>query len=305
MRQWGAVRSRARRRRSISRTPRAESTVVKIIQFNADGARSEAGDLAAAKGLESSNGVFRVAWSGISPGDQLYANTSMPLFSNFPVNPMFATAKNLFSAQGAYGSTASQGPTSTLFAQKQGVTSVALLSHNSQTGIAAAAAIGVKANSLGLKTVYTNNAIPLSSFDATSVAIAIKDSKADGVFLELARSRRDLDREGVANAGLHAEVHPHSVGVRPGCTDREHRRRLLKLVLRALPRSDQHVAAVVAGLPECTRQVRPGSHVAQYAVAGYANATLFMHGLQLAGNCPTQEAWSRPCGRSRVTTRLG
>ena len=152
-------------------------------------------------------------------------------------------------------------PGAVVFAKSLGSQTVAMLRRTtSQLSIAASQGVVTKAESIGMKTVYTNFAIPFASFDATSVAIAMKPAHPDAIFLELALPAGRLDLQGTAAAGLHAEVHPHSDGLQPRRLDRRDPRGTTGA--RSTPRTSVISARCEAGagLPQRAGEVLPEHH---------------------------------------------
>ena len=163
----------------------------KIVAVNADTQSSPGNGLQAAEGLVESNGVVSlIIGSQIIPTVFPYAErTNIPLFEPLVGVPAFATAKNLISASGAFDP-ATQGTLSTTilihYFQQQGVKTLALFSHNTPAGLAALGPVVTAAEKAGIQVVYKNTAIPFSAFDATSIALRMKQLKPDATYLAIA-----------------------------------------------------------------------------------------------------------------------
>ena len=115
----------------------------KIVEVDADGASTEAGELAAAQGLIQSNNVFALV-SGVNSAlaTQYEVTNNIPTFNLFAVNPSYATAPNLFSTLGAFEATIGQGPGAVVFAKSLGAQTVAVTAHNSQLSISSSQSVG-------------------------------------------------------------------------------------------------------------------------------------------------------------------
>ena len=262
----------------------------KIEEVDADGASTENTELSAAKGLIESNSVFAIVNGSASALTMTYESTlATPIFSNFPTGPLYATAKNLFSIEGSYTTTVSQAAGAVLFAKSLGAQSVAVLSHNSQTGIGVSQSVVAKAVASGMKSAYTNFAIPLTSFDATSVAIAIKAANAEAVFMELALPAavsivKALQTQGYTPKFIHIPTGYAASGLTAGIVGTYGTSYFVPYIgdIGSLPQPAQDFRNALA-------KYAPNATTEQYTVGGYTAATLAMHAIQLAGNCPTQE----------------
>ncbi|GAA4475031.1 ABC transporter substrate-binding protein [Rhodococcus olei] len=100
----------------------------------------------------------------------------------YPSQPAYTTDRNVFGVYGVppihYASTAFA-----LGLQNRGVTKLAVFSHNTPGGVALAKSVAAAADKAGVKVVLQQNDVPESSFDATSVAVRMKEVGADGAFL--------------------------------------------------------------------------------------------------------------------------
>ena len=162
----------------------------KIDELNADGGSDPSKEFAAGKGLVESEGAFALLnASSISAPlwDYLAQNSNIPAFNNIAYAPQFASAKNLFSASGAWGPNGggSTGPAIAKFLKGLSVTSLAMLGSNFQSVISLGNSISSSAKTLGINTAYRYYAVPLGGFDATSVALQLKQHHPDAVLLEM------------------------------------------------------------------------------------------------------------------------
>ena len=260
----------------------------KIVDVVADNASNPAGSAALARGLVESNGVFAIV-NGSSASATMWpyiVQADIPEFDALPEAPAFGTAPNLFTATGAF---VPKQPTSTAwgkFLKDMGVTSIALFSSTSTSGRLGAASDAAEFASLGMKVVYENNAVPFSAFDATSIALRLKQLKPDAVMLPLG--------EPEANSIIHSD---NEQGFTP------------KVTLQVTAYDPITFTAGVAGtyvstnwapylgpiaqLPPAGQAFRnamakyaPTTRLGDYAAEGWATGSLFLHALAIGGAVP-------------------
>ncbi|MGW0593750.1 ABC transporter substrate-binding protein [Streptosporangium sp. NPDC002607] len=224
--------------------------------------------------------------------DTMYAylkQNNVPV-TGFPGQPPFANDRNAF---GAYGSFA-MGLAQTATAQTvkdRGVTKMAVFAHNSPGAINSADAFVFASKQVGLPVVMKQYDIPLGSFDATAIAVRLKELGVDGVYLpmltqsnvsimqavkqqgiELKAGYVTYDPSAIAQAGkaLEGALGTPS-GTIPLELDQEPVRKYRELMAKYAPKVD------------------PAGNL--FTAVGWISADLFLHGLDLAGASPTRQAF--------------
>ena len=86
----------------------------------------------------------------------------------------------MFSTIGSFGPNATT-PAIMQFLQQNAVKTMSILTHNASVTIAISAAYTAAGDKVGIKTVYANHTVPFTSFDATSMALAVKQANPDAV----------------------------------------------------------------------------------------------------------------------------
>ena len=261
-----------------------------IVEADADAQSDPGKALAAAQGLVQSNGVFAlIDGNSISPPTYAYAAQSgVPFFANLGGGPQFATAKNLFSAGGAWTAGSGTGLTNATFLQEHSVKTVATFAHPSVASIDAAHAWNASAEKVGIKVLYENEAIPYQSFDATSIALRVKQLKPDAMVFALSLPASISIIRALAQQGYTVKVSLMSTAYDPTVTSAGVAGSYA--VTGFVP-----YLGTISTLPEPAQAFRsamatysPQTGLTAYAIGGWAAASLFLDALQLAGKCPTR-----------------
>ena len=265
----------------------------KVVEADADTQSNPGSGLAAAEGLVQSNGV-----SSILIGSQIIPTVfpymeriGVPLFDPLAGVPAFATSQNLISAAGAFDP-ATKGTLTTpiivRYLQQSGVKTLALFSHNTPSGLANLGPIAADAKKVGISVVYENTAIPFSAFDATSIALRVKQLKPDAAYLGIAL--------------------PPSISIVHSLQEQGY---VPKVTLLATGYSSQTLSAGIAGASTTSQYVpflgpisqltkpaqdfrnamatyEPTATLTTTAAFGWVTADLFLHAVELAGKCPTE-----------------
>ncbi|MFA7324179.1 MAG: ABC transporter substrate-binding protein [Candidatus Nanopelagicales bacterium] len=216
-------------------------------------------------------------------------NNSIPVvgLTNLPAQ---TTDRNAFGATGAF-TTAYTNLTSAQKLKDAGATKVIVINHNSPGANSAGAAFLAQAPIVGLTNVPRIADAPIGAYDATSTALKVKNSGADGADLILlvdgsvsvlsAFKQQGLTPKGVLVAGL---SDPATVSKAPAALE------------GAIGSTYGTVAPGVAGKPGLRTFVN-GMKAAGFnpygssAPIGYVSADTFIKGVQLAGKCPTRTAF--------------
>ncbi|MDO8732561.1 MAG: ABC transporter substrate-binding protein [Actinomycetota bacterium] len=199
------------------------------------------------------------------------------------IQPAYSVDPNVFGVFGVYNS--GFASTSTPLRMKEaGSTSVAIVGHNSPGATASAKGMEVAVPEVGMKVGTTILDMPFGAFDATSMALKIKNSGADGVdSISLVDSAisllQALDQQGVPmKAKMMSLIVPPDVVAKTG--------NVLEGVLAAtsgtkpLTLDDPAVTAYVDAMNAAGLNTETS-----FASVGYVAADLFIRGLQEAGPC--------------------
>ncbi|MDO8732686.1 MAG: ABC transporter substrate-binding protein [Actinomycetota bacterium] len=220
-------------------------------------------------------------------------DSAMPTFkaNNVPVTGFnalaMATDRNAFSATGVpstqYVNTATMEKLKSL-----GVTSAAIVSHNSPSAANSAKLQNIAAGAAGVKQGLLILDETQGTHDATSTALRIKNSGADGAYLTMftdgvvsivqALKQQGVNLKGINGAGI---ADPAVIAKSGG----------------ALEGVNAQLAVVPIGVPghPAVRTYANGMKAAganpyaSIAPVGFAGADLMIKGLKLAGPCPTRE----------------
>jgi ABC-type branched-subunit amino acid transport system substrate-binding protein len=262
-----------------------------IVESVANNASNPGGAVQVAEGLVQSNGVFAIVNGSTSTATMFpyLTQANIPEFDASASFPSFATAPNLFSVSGAYVTTSANGALIGKFLQQNGVRTMAIFDSGTPTGIAGAHAMVTGAKNDGISVVYENDAITQSAFDATSIALRLKQLNPDAVVLPMAEPPSNSIILADIQQGFNPKVTVQSAAYAPstltaGISGTWTQTNFTPYLgdISQLSQSAQAFRNVMAKYsPQLT-------NLGFYAVSGYATAELFLHALQLAGNCPTQ-----------------
>jgi ABC-type branched-subunit amino acid transport system substrate-binding protein len=212
----------------------------------------------------------------------LLSQQNVPV-TGLAIQPAYSVDPNVFGVFGAYNS--GFASTSTPLRMKEaGSTSVAIVGHNSPGATASAKGMEVAVPAVGMKVGTTILDMPFGAFDATSMALKIKNSGADGVdSISLVDSAisllQALDQQGVSmKAKMMSLIVPPDVVAKTGG--------VLEGALAAtsgtkpLTLDDPSVTAYVDAMKAAGLNTETS-----FASVGYVAADLFIRGLQEAGPC--------------------
>ena len=264
-----------------------------IAWSDADTASDPGKALAAGQGLVQSNGAFAIL-NGTSLSAPLFpylVQNNIPTFDVLTDSPLMSSAKNLFTTEGAWDPATGGTLTAPLFAkflQSQGVTTMAIFDSGSQSGLAGTKADVTQAAKLGIKTVYEDDAASSGSFDATSVALRVKQVHPDALVFPLALAGSISIYKAAAQQGYTPKVTLMTTAYDPTA---------LTAGITGVYTTVSFVPylGAISSLPAPAQAFRnamtkyaPSTALNLYAAGGWADAYLFSHALQLAGTCPTR-----------------
>lgn len=222
-------------------------------------------------------------------------DSAFPTFkaNNIPVTGFnalaMATDRNAFSAVGVpstqYVNTATMEKL-----KSGGVTSAALISHNSPSASNSARLQNIAAAAAGIKQGLLILDEPMGTHDATSTALRIKNSGADGAYLTMFTDGvvsivQALRQQGVNLKSINgAGIADPAVIAKSGSA------------LEGVNAQLQTVPIGVPGRPAVRTyangmKAANANPYASIAPVGFAGADLMIYGLKLAGPCPTRESF--------------
>jgi len=259
---------------------------VVVLDDQGDGAQQ----VVAARNAVQSEKVFGIV--SASRVDTMFAylkQNNVPV-TGYPGQPPYALDRNVFGAYGAFAMNLAQ----TAYAQalkERGVTKAAVFSHNSPGAMNSARAFIQSAKQVGLPVAMRQFDIPLGSFDATAIAVRMKQLGIDGIYLPLLTQSnvsimQAARQQGVKLKASYITYDPSAIpqggkaleGVlsAPGGTVP------LELDNDAVKQYKAAMAKYAPGFPAADNL---------FTAVGWLSADLFLHGLDLAGKSPTRQAF--------------
>ena len=265
----------------------------KIVESDADTQSSPGNGLAAVQGLVKSNGVNSVIiGTQIVPTVFPYAiATKLPLFDPLSGAPSFATEPNLISAAGAWYTPTGGSLNSPLFLQflqQNQVKTLAIFAHSTPASTALAHTLSAAAAKAGIKVVYENDAIPFQAFDATSIGLRLKQLKPEAAYFAIALAP--------AISIIHSAQQQGSLPKYPVLTTGYDPTTLKAGISGAYTLSGytpfigplNDLSKPAQDFRNAMAKYQPTAPTGFASAEGWVTGDLFLHALQLAGQCPTQ-----------------
>jgi ABC-type branched-subunit amino acid transport system substrate-binding protein len=218
------------------------------------------------------------------------ATQSVPVVG-YPGQPAYAEDDNVFGFAG--GSQTGYFAEATVDRmQEAGATNIAVLAHNSPGSLNSANGMIQAAEAAGLEVGVTSFDVPLGSFDATGLAIQMKDAGVDGIYAPTLTDStvsvlRAADEQGVdLPANYVSQVYD------PAIADQvdEYIEGAFTAPVATVPvevTDNEGVQAYLAAMEEYAPDTGPASGFTQ---AGYLSADLFLSGVEAAGDCLSRES---------------
>ena len=144
---------------------------------------------------------------------------------------------------------------------------------------------------IGLTIVYQDLAVPYSAFDATSVALRVKQAAPDATIAGLSIQATVSILKSLQQQNVPTKVNLITTGYDPS---------VLSVGIAGTTTTASYVpylgsvstlSAPAQAFRNAMAQYEPKTNLGLYAVGGYATGSLFLHGLELAGKCPTQAGY--------------
>ena len=212
---------------------------------------------------------------------------NVPIFAS-PSVPAFGTDRNAFGISGAFAPDATSTAIAD-FMKAKGVTRLALTAHNTPGSTGGAKQAAVAAQAVNLAVGYSPTDIPVGSFDGTATALRIREDGDDGLYSPLLAS---------SAVSLSTALNAQSVNLKAKMLTGIYDPKVLAQTgsalegawgfttpMKPLELDDPAVKQYVKVMNE-----RAAGWVSSpHAGYGYVAADLFIHGLQLAGDCLTRD----------------
>lgn len=218
------------------------------------------------------------------------ASQNIPVVG-YPGQPAYQTKLNTFGYSGApligfFSTSTAQ------FLKNQGVTKLGVLANNSTGSKGGADGMIKAANAIGLDVAATSFDIPLGTFDATAVAIQMKNAGVDGLYLTILTDSslsvlKALAAQGVTMKSTWMQgLYDPNVTAQAG--DLLQGVSGASIAIRPVELETDGSRAFVDAMAQHGNGIDPR---AGFAGPGYLSADLFIEGLKKAGECPTREAF--------------
>lgn len=259
---------------------------VTVYDDKADGATQSS---VANKAIQQDNQFGIIEASTVDTMMSIFKAANVPVvgLTNLPAH---GTDRNVFGATGAFAP--AYGNTGTAARLKAGgATKIAVVNHNSPGAQAGGAAMVTALPLEGLTLALRIADAPIGTFDATSVALRIKNSGADGEYSILTSD----GGVAVANA-LKQQGVPMKAMILAGFSDPK--------VIAQAPAALEGAIGSTFGTVPTTVPGRPGVRTFANGMRaaglnpdtvsgpiGFVSADTFIKGLQLAGKCPTRQGF--------------
>jgi branched-chain amino acid transport system substrate-binding protein len=265
----------------------------KLSYVVADTTSTFPGALSAAQTLVDHDHVFGVlAGTEAVQGAVSYLKTqNVPLVGFYPTSPDFGVPSftNMFSVNGSGNPNYLVVSTFGSFFKSQGVTSLAGVSYADAAGTGGLEATLKSAQSVGLKVAYENNTLPIGTTDVEALALSIKASGANGIYLPVLENTSIALLTQLKEDGVHLKAALLITGYGEDT--------LGSAPAVAAAQGDDFLTTwqPVEANTSATRQMVAALH--KYAgetsepydsdYEGWLMASLFIRGLQAAGTSPT------------------
>ena len=220
------------------------------------------------------------------------ATQSVPVVG-YPGQPAYAEDENVFGfAGGSQTGYFAEGAVTRL--QEEGATNLAVLAHNSPGSLNSANGMIQAAEANGLEVGVTSFDVPLGSFDATALAIQMKEAGVDGIYAPTLTDSsisvlRAAQQQGIdLKANFVSQVYTPAVAEQVSEFIQGALTSTLAVVPNELASENEAVQSYVDAMAEYAPDVEPSTG---FAEAGYISADLFIKGVEEAGDCLTRESF--------------
>ncbi len=220
------------------------------------------------------------------------ATQNVPVIG-YPGQPAYVEDENVFGFAGAgnIGYFAEAAVTKVL---ELGGTNLAVLAHNSPGSLNSANGMIQVAEAAGVEVSVKSFDVPLGSFDATALAIQMKEAGVDGIYAPTLTDSsisvlRAAEQQGVELKGnFVSQVYTPAVADQVSEFIQGALTSTLAVVPNELAEENEDVQAYIDTMEEYAPDVEPSTG---FAEAGYISADLFIKGVEEAGDCLTRESF--------------
>ena len=226
-----------------------------------------------------------------SPAYAYLAQSKVPMFSNMADLPAFNTASNFFSATGTYVPGGLSPEANSKLLLQYSVKTLAIMTHPDAASQGAATAYGAAAKAAGIKIIYQNNAIPYQSFDATSVALRLKQLKPDGIEYPTSLPAAISIIRAMQQQGFTPKVNLLTTGYDPASLTSGIAGSNSVTTSSFIPYLGPvgQLTPPAQAFRNAMTKYAPQTSLNLYSAGGWATANLVLYALQLAGSCPTRD----------------
>ena len=209
----------------------------------------------------------------------------------YPGQPAYAEDDNVFGySGGSQTGYFADGAVARL--QEAGATNIAVLAHNSPGSLNSANGMIQVAEAAGVEVGVTSFDVPLGSFDATSLAIQMKEAGVDGIYAAILTDSSVSILRAAQQQGLDLKANFVSQVYSPGVASQvnEFIQGAITATVATVPNEladeNEDVQNYIDTMAEYAPDTEPSTG---FAEAGYISADLFIKGVEEAGDCLTRE----------------
>jgi ABC-type branched-subunit amino acid transport system substrate-binding protein len=262
------------------------------VQKNDDLGDGAAQVTAARNAVQQQQAFGIIAASRVDTMFDFLATQSVPVVG-YPGQPAYAEDANVF----GYAGGSQTGYFSDSFVTRLkdlGATNLAVLAHNSPGSLNSANGMIQAWEADGGKVGVKSFDVPLGSFDATALAIQMKEAGVDGIYAPTLTDSsvsvlRAAQQQGVnLKANFVSQVYAPGVATQVSEFIQGAITSTVATVPNELASKNQDVQAYVDTMKKYAPTVEPSTG---FAEAGYISADLFIKGVEEAGDCLTRESF--------------
>jgi ABC-type branched-subunit amino acid transport system substrate-binding protein len=233
-----------------------------------------------------------IAASRVDTMFDFLATQNVPVVG-YPGQPAYAEDENVFGySGGSQTGYFAEGAIARM--QEAGATNLAVLAHNSPGSLNSANGMIQVAEAAGVEVGVKSFDVPLGSFDATALAIQMKEAGVDGIYAptltdsSISVLRAALQQGVDLKANFVSQVYSPGVAAQVSEFIQGALTATVATVPNELADENEGVQTYIDTMKEFAPDVEPSTG---FAEAGYISADLFIKGVEEAGDCLTREAF--------------
>jgi len=213
--------------------------------------------------------------------------------TGYPGQPAYAEDENVFGFAGG-SQTGYFGDNAVTKLKSLGATNIAVLAHNSPGSLNSANGMIQAADAAGLKVGVKSFDVPLGSFDATSLAIQMKEAGVDGIYAPTLTDSSISVLRAAQQQGVNLKANFVSQVYSPGVASQvsEFIQGAITSTVATVPNElapeNDKVQAYIDAMKKYAPDTEPSTG---FAEAGYISADLFIKGIEEAGDCLTRDSF--------------